>query len=172
MTKVDTFRAMWEGVEDHGNLRKLQEIDLASYLPGDLLVKADMASMANSLELRSPFLDYRLVELGLSLPESFKIKGGVTKRILRDILATYVPREKFERPKMGFGIPRAKWLRNELREMVADTLNSQNFRNRSWFNHQEVVKVLNSHNHGRDLDRVIWPIFMLELWATNWLDRK
>jgi asparagine synthase (glutamine-hydrolysing) len=170
IAKEDVFMELWNKIEDHGNLRKLQEMDLASYLPGDLLVKADMASMANSLELRSPLLDYRLVELGVSLPESFKLQGGVTKRILRDILATYIPREKFERPKMGFGIPRASWLRNELKEMVGDTLNSKRFIERSWFNYPELKKIINSHNSGRDLDRIIWPVFMLELWAINWID--
>jgi asparagine synthase (glutamine-hydrolysing) len=170
MATTDTFMEMWESIANRGALRKLQEVDIASYLPGDLMVKADMASMANSLELRSPFLDYRLVELGLSLPQSFKIKGSATKRILRDILATYIPREAFERPKMGFGIPRASWLRNELKGTVRDTLNSREFRARQWFNHQEVSRVLDAHNSGRELDRIIWPIFMLELWALNWLD--
>jgi asparagine synthase (glutamine-hydrolysing) len=170
MATTDTFMEMWTSIRDRGNLRKLQEVDIASYLPGDLLVKADMASMANSLEIRSPLLDYRLVELGLSLPQSFKIKGSTRKRILRDILATYIPHRTFERPKMGFGIPRALWLRNELKDTVKDTLNSKEFRARHWFNHQEVLKILNTHNSGRDLDRIIWPIFMLELWAINWLD--
>jgi asparagine synthase (glutamine-hydrolysing) len=167
---TDTYMEMWESITDRGALRKLQEVDIASYLPGDLLVKADMASMANSLELRSPFLDYRLVELGLSLPQSFKIKGSATKRILRDIIATYIPRQTFERPKMGFGIPRASWLRNELKNTVRETLSSREFRARQWFDHQEVSRVLDAHNSGRDLDRIIWPIFMLELWAINWLD--
>jgi asparagine synthase (glutamine-hydrolysing) len=166
----DAFMQTWNSVKDTGDLRKLQEVDIATYLPGDLLVKADMASMANSLELRSPFLDYRLVELGVSLPQSFKIQRGVTKKILRDILATYIPREKFERPKMGFGIPRASWLRNELRGLVSDTLNSKKFIERGWINHSELKKIINLHNSGRDLDRIIWPIFMLELWATNWID--
>jgi asparagine synthase (glutamine-hydrolysing) len=166
----DEFMKTWNNYTDKGILRKLQEMDIETYLPGDLLVKADMASMANSLELRSPFLDYRLVELGISLPQSFKIQGGATKRILRDILATYIPREKFERPKMGFGIPRASWLRTELKELVNDTLNSKIFVERSWFNHLEVKKILDLHHSGRNLDRIIWPIFMLELWAINWID--
>ena len=166
----DAFINTWSSIRDKGNLRKLQQMDIETYLPGDLLVKADIASMANSLELRSPFLDYRLVELGVSLPHSFKIHKGETKRILRDILATYIPRETFERPKMGFGIPRASWLRNELRELVNDTLNSKRFVERSWFNHSELKKIISAHNAGRDLDRIIWPIFMLELWAINWLD--
>ena len=170
LSSQDNFSKMWNTVTQRGELRKLQEVDIASYLPGDLLVKADLASMANSLELRSPFLDYRLVELGISLPQNFKIRGRITKRILKDILATYLPREKFERPKMGFGIPRASWLRNELRELVIDTLSSRQCRDRSWFNHSELMKVINTHNSGRDLDRVIWPIFMLELWANNWID--
>lgn len=144
--------------------------DLSSYLPGDLLVKVDIATMANSLELRSPMLDVNVVEWGLSLPKSYKIKGFETKHILKDVARSLVPAELIDRPKMGFGIPRAEWLRNEMREMVIDTLTDATASQRGWFNTKEVKKVINIHMAGEDKDNILWPILMLELWARTWLD--
>jgi asparagine synthase (glutamine-hydrolysing) len=170
LAQKDEFSILWDSIGKKKNVRKLQMMDLESYLPGDLLYKADMATMANSLELRSPFLDYRVVELGLSLPASYKIKNGRTKLILKDILAQYLPRETFERPKMGFGIPQAKWIRKELRKNIEETFFSKEFINRGWFNSEEVCRIYEMHKNGKDYSRIIWPIFMLELWARNWLD--
>jgi asparagine synthase (glutamine-hydrolysing) len=166
----NNFDILWSSLEKKDALRQMQECDLHTYLPGDLLLKADLATMANSLELRSPFLDYRVVEFGLSLPNKYKIKNGETKYILKDILSEYIPRELFDRPKMGFGIPRAKWLREELRELVLEVLFSKDFRQRNWFNQKAIEAIVREHNFGRDLDRVIWPILMLEIWAKNWID--
>jgi asparagine synthase (glutamine-hydrolysing) len=151
-------------------MRKLQEVDIKSYLPGDLLFKVDMTSMANSLEVRSPFLDYRVVEFGLSLPRQFKFANRENKHLLREIARELVPKHLIDRPKMGFGIPRARWLRSELKQLVSDVILNSNFRNRNWFNYQEVEKVIQEHNRGKNLDHIIWPILMLELWALNWLD--
>jgi len=125
--------------------------------------------MANSLELRSPLLDYRVVEFGLSLPDNFKLKSGVSKRILRDLLYELVPQKLVDRPKMGFGIPQADWLRNELRELVSTTLFAQDASIRSWLDMNRLSEVVVEHNHGVNQDRVIWPVLMLELWAKNWL---
>ena len=144
--------------------------DLSSYLPGDLLVKVDIATMANSLELRSPMLDVDLVEWGLSLPRSYKIKGFETKHILKDVARSLVPAELIDRPKMGFGIPRAEWLRTEMREMVVDTLTDATASQRGWFNTKEVKRVIDIHMAGEDRDNILWPILMLELWARTWLD--
>lgn len=166
----DPHESIWNLVETKDRLSTMQKIDLRTYLPGDLMFKADMASMANSLELRSPMLDYRVVELGLSLPSNYKIVGSTTKRILRDILDDYVPRNLVERPKMGFGIPRAKWLRHELRPLLEDLLFDSRSRERNWLNSSELRRIVNDHYKGRDLDRVIWPSMMLELWARNWID--
>jgi asparagine synthase (glutamine-hydrolysing) len=165
-----SFDIIWKSLTNKNHLRNMQEHDIRSYLPGDLLVKADLATMANSLELRSPFLDYRLVELGLSLPNNFKLRNGTTKFILKDILSEYVPRDFFSRPKMGFAIPRSHWIRGELKELVNDTLLSRKFVQRGWFNQNSIEKILRQHYSGRDLDRIIWPILMLEIWATNWID--
>jgi asparagine synthase (glutamine-hydrolysing) len=144
--------------------------DLSAYLPGDLLVKVDIATMANSLELRSPLLDVNIVEWGLSLPRKYKIKGFETKHILKDVARSLVPAGLIDRPKMGFGIPRAEWLRTGMREMVIDTLTDTTATQRGWFNASEVKKVIDTHMAGVDKDNLIWPILMLELWARTWLD--
>ena len=144
--------------------------DLDAYLPGDLLVKVDTATMANSLELRSPMLDVNVVEWGLSLPRKYKIKGFETKHILKDGARSLVPAELIDRPKMGFGIPRAEWLRTGMRELVIDTLTDTTATQRGWFNSREVSKVIDAHMAGEDKDNLIWPMLMLELWARTWLD--
>lgn len=144
--------------------------DLSAYLPGDLLVKVDIATMGNSLELRSPLLDVNVVEWGVSLPRKYKIKGFETKHILKDVARSLVPADLIDRPKMGFGIPRAEWLRTGMREIVIDTLTDTTATQRGWFNSIEVKKVIDTHMAGEDKDNIIWPILMLELWARNWLD--
>ena len=157
------------------NLGKLSSFDrmirsdLQAYLPGDLLVKVDIATMANSLELRSPLLDVNVVEWGISLPRKYKIKGFETKHILKDVARSLVPADLIDRPKMGFGIPRAEWLRTDMKEMVSDLLTDQVAVNRGWFNQIEVKKTLGLHMNGTDKDQILWPILMLELWARNWL---
>jgi asparagine synthase (glutamine-hydrolysing) len=152
------------------SLNRMIRSDFANYLPGDLLVKADRASMGNSLELRSPMLDVNVVEWGVSLPQKYKIKGFETKHILKDVARSLVPAELIDRPKMGFAIPRAEWLRNGMREMVFDTLTDATATQRGWFNQSEVKKVINLHMSGEDKDSLIWPMVVLELWARTWLD--
>ena len=144
--------------------------DFSAYLPGDLLVKVDIATMANSLELRSPLLDVNVVEWGVSLPRRFKIKGLETKHILKDVARSLVPAELIDRPKMGFGIPRAEWLRAGMKEMIIDTLTDTTATQRGWFNSSEVRKVIDTHMAGEDKDNLLWPMLMLELWARTWLD--
>ena len=144
--------------------------DLQAYLPGDLLVKVDIATMANSLELRSPLLDVNVVEWGLSLPRKYKIKGFETKHILKDVARSLVPADLIDRPKMGFGIPRAEWLRTEMKDMVIDTLTDTTASQRGWFKQPQVKKTIDAHMSGVDKDGQIWPMLMLELWARTWLD--
>jgi asparagine synthase (glutamine-hydrolysing) len=144
--------------------------DIAFYLPGDLLVKADIASMANSLELRSPLLDVSVVEWGLSLPLKYKINRFETKHILKDVARSLVPRELIDRPKMGFAIPRAEWIRTGMKEMTLDTLTDSKAQNRDWFDMKSTKQLISTHMSGRDLDHIIWPMLMLELWARTWLD--
>ena len=144
--------------------------DFAAYLPGDLLVKVDIATMANSLELRSPMLDVNVVEWGVSLPRKYKIKDFETKHILKDVARSLVPANLVDRPKMGFGIPRAEWLRTGMKEMVIETLTDATTTQRDWFSQIEVKRVIDIHMNGEDKDNLIWPMLMLELWARTWLD--
>ncbi len=156
-----------------GNLSSFDRMirsDFAAYLPGDLLVKVDIATMANSLELRSPLLDVNVVEWGVSLPQKYKIKGLETKHILKDVARSLVPSELIDRPKMGFGIPRAEWLRTGMKDMLIDTLTDTTATQRGWFNSIEVKKVIGFHMEGQDKDSLLWPMLMLELWAKTWLD--
>jgi asparagine synthase (glutamine-hydrolysing) len=144
--------------------------DLTSYLPGDLLVKADLATMANGLELRSPMLDVNVVEWGLSLPKEFKIQGLEAKHILKDVARSLVPAQLVDRPKMGFGVPRGEWLRTGMKDLVIDTLMDSTASQRGWFNQVEVKRAVDLHMAGEDADNLIWPMLMLELWARTWLD--
>ena len=158
------------GLGDLTSFDRMIRSDFSAYLPGDLLVKVDIATMANSLELRSPLLDVNVVEWGVSLPRKYKVKGFETKHILKDVARSLVPAELIDRPKMGFGIPRAEWLRAGMREMLVDTLTDTTATQRGWFDSTEVRKVINIHIAGEDKDNLLWPILMLELWARTWLD--
>ena len=152
------------------NFDRMCRSDISAYLPGDLLFKADISSMANSLELRSPLLDVNVVEWGITLPLKYKIKGFETKHILKDVARSLVPAQLIDRPKMGFGIPRAEWLRTGMKEMVIEILTDTTATHRGWFNSKEVKREIDAHMRGRDRDSVLWPILMIELWARTWLD--
>jgi asparagine synthase (glutamine-hydrolysing) len=135
----------------------LQLLDVETYLPGDLLPKSDIASMAHSLELRSPLLDHRVVELGVSLPESLK-RG---KLALRRAFADDLPPPVAGRGKAGFGVPLARWFRGELRELAADVLATD----RGWFERDALERLLADHAAGRaDNGHRLWTLVMLELW--------
>lgn len=166
----DHFSDFWNLSSTNDRVRKMQEMDIRTYLPGDLMFKVDMASMANGIEVRSPFLDYRVIEFGLSLPSKFKIRARENKHILHEIVQEFVPHNFFDRPKKGFGIPQAKWLREGLQEVVKDVLLDRASRARDWYRFARLEEILKNHNAGKVFDNLIWPMFMLELWAKNWID--
>ena len=165
----DDFMNIWNSIPTKDRVRKMQEMDIKTYLPGDLMYKVDISSMANSLEVRSPFLDFRVVEFGLSLPWKYKIGNGENKHILREIARTFVPSSLIDRPKMGFGIPRAKWLRGGLRDAVQQILLDDTSKSRGWYQFDKVEDLVRKHNNGMDFNYLIWPMFMLELWAKTWI---
>ena len=167
---IEAFEQEFSRLGTRDDLSRMLRSDFERYLPGDLLVKADMATMANSLELRSPMLDHELVEWATQLPSDFKIRGRQTKFLLKEVARSLVPKELVDRPKMGFAIPRADWLRTGLREITHDLLTDATARNRGWFKPSEVERTLADHMSGVDRDSVLWPMVMLELWARNWLD--
>jgi len=164
------FRRIWETAAATTDVDRMVAVDFDTYLPGDLLVKADIATMASSLELRSPLLDVEVLEFAASIPAHLRTFQGTSKFILKEIARRYVPRSLLDRPKMGFGIPRARWLREDLGEMMHDTLLGQTCVSREWFDMESVEHLIKQHMNGLDRDSIIWPLLMIELWAREWID--
>jgi asparagine synthase (glutamine-hydrolysing) len=151
------------GAAPRAGVTGLQLLDVATYLPGDLLPKSDIASMAHSLELRSPLLDHRVVELGLSLPS--RLKRG--KLALRRAFADDLPPVVASRGKTGFGVPLAEWFRGDLRDLAGDLL----LADRGWFERGPVERLLDEHAAGRaDHGHRLWTLVMLELWQRAHVD--
>lgn len=145
--------------------------DLMTYLPNDLLVKVDIASMANSLEARSPFLDHKLIEFAASLPESLKLQRFQTKSLLKKVAAKLVPSEVIYRRKMGFGVPVGKWFRGEMKDFVKDILLSETSMSRGILTRESIRKYVSEHADGtRDHAFQIWTLLMLELWFREFID--
>ncbi len=143
----------------------LQLLDAGTYLPGDLLFKADIASMSVSLELRSPLLDHEVVELALGLPDSLKAQGTRGKLALRRAFAADLPPDVLGRGKKGFGVPVSRWFREELRDLAGDTLLGARARGRGLFRPEAVESLLADHAAGRaDHGHRLWSLLMLELW--------
>lgn len=149
---------------------KLIALYLRSYLMDDILVKMDRASMFNSLEVRTPFLDFELVEFLNSLPAKFKIKRGKTKIILKNILKNKIPKEILKRRKKGFGIPLANWLENDLKAFALEKLSRKKIEAEGIFDYNYIENILNSHfNHKKDYRKQIWTLLVFEMWYENFL---
>jgi asparagine synthase (glutamine-hydrolysing) len=153
--------------------QNLMALDIATYLPDDLLVKADIASMACSLEVRSPFLDQELMEFAASLPPALKIRKGVTKYLLKAYLRNKMPDDFIERPKTGFGVPLRMWFRKELRSMTEDILLSRSATERGYFKRNRVEKMIQRHCSGLfDHTYQLYALLVLELWHSIFVDRR
>ena len=145
--------------------------DQMTYLPNDLLVKVDIASMANSLEARSPFLDHKVIEFAASLPESIKLRGAETKYLLKKVASRLVPREVLYRPKKGFGVPLTHWFRGELKDFLRETLLSEKSLRRGLVKPETVEQLVREHtNAERDHVWQLWTLLMLELWFQQFID--
>ena len=139
--------------------------DTSCYLPDDILVKVDRASMSASLESRAPYLDHRLVEFAWSLPMSMKIRNGRGKWVLRQILNKYLPIELINRPKMGFAVPIAEWLRGPLRPWAEDLLDCQRMTEEGFFNAKVVQKIWGEHQRREyNWKTQLWSILMFQSW--------
>jgi len=149
------------------------DVDVNTYLPEDLLVKMDIATMANSLEARSPFLDHEFMEFCAALPAGFKLRGTVKKRILKRAVRGLLPDEVIDRPKMGFGVPIDHWLRQELRPLAEEVLLDTTARQRGYFHHDVVARLLDEHVRGVGAWQYqIWNLLMLELWHRMFIDQR
>lgn len=145
--------------------------DQMTYLPNDLLVKVDIATMANSLEARSPFLDHKVIEFAASLPASMKMRGFQTKSLLKKVAARLVPREVVYRRKMGFGVPIGKWFREEMKGFVREVLLSERSLTRGIIKPAVLRQYVEEHTSAkRDHSFQLWAFLMLELWYQRFID--
>ncbi len=161
--------AAWNRIGDRGLINQSSLADLQTYLPCDLMTKVDIASMAHSLEARQPFLDYRLMELCIGTPGEWKMRGGRGKQLLRKAFGDWLPETIWNRPKMGFGVPIAKWFRNELQPKLRETLLSDETRIHSIFRPEAIAKLVESHVSGASNEGYrLWNLFVLELWIRKW----
>ncbi|MBW9333449.1 asparagine synthase (glutamine-hydrolyzing) [Herbaspirillum sp. RU 5E] len=143
-------------------------LDMAYTLPDDYLQKVDVGSMAFSLEAREPLLDHTILEWAASLPLKWKVRGGINKYLLRQLAYRYIPREILDRPKMGFGVPMASWLRTELRPWAEQLLADEATLTRIGLDHAQVMRVWNEHQTGRrDAQSCLWSILVLVQFVKN-----
>jgi asparagine synthase (glutamine-hydrolysing) len=144
---------------------RMMYCDAVSYLPDDILCKVDRASMAVSLEVHCPFLDHRVAELAARIPIEMKIRGGTGKQILRQMLYREAPRELFERPKAGFGIPVGEWIKGPLRDWAENLLDARRLRSEGWLDAARVEQRWREHLSGeRDSTGALWSVLMFEAW--------
>jgi asparagine synthase (glutamine-hydrolysing) len=150
-------------------LDRMMLADQTTYLPDDLLAKLDRASMAVSLEVRAPLLDQRVVEFSWRLPRALKLRGGVGKWILRQVLYRRVPREVVERPKMGFSVPIDEWLRGPLRSWGEDVLSPDGLRRHGLLDPAPVARAWGALQEGQEAaGPALWAVIMFESWRARW----
>ena len=149
----------------HNDYQKTADLNIKLWLENDSNVKVDRASMAFSVEVRSPFLDYRIIEFARTLPISYRYYKGKKKRILRDVLKKYIPEEVFDQPKSGFSVPLDEWIREDLRKEVLDVLSDENLKMVHNLNIPKFKKMLNDHmDNGVNYSSYIWRVYVFIKW--------
>tara|TARA_A200000113_G_C8863529_1_gene354075 strand:+ start:181 stop:2088 length:1908 start_codon:yes stop_codon:yes gene_type:complete len=171
-TSLPTMFQSKEMLEDFKSpLSYMMAIDFQTYMLDDILQKVDRATMTNSLEGREPMLDHRILEFAAQLPDEYKYQNGIKKRILREITHDYIPKELLDRPKMGFAIPIAKWLKNELRDHVEEYLNEDRIEKQGIFNWEFITKLKMDFYKGRkEYDSKLWYFLMFQMWYERWME--
>ena len=153
-------------------LSRLQMWDRRHYLPDDILVKVDRATMAHSLEARCPILDHRVVELAARQSSARHSDGTTLKRLFREVIGPWVPPAVLDRPKRGFGVPLRRWFQEQMTGWAREILLDPRSRQRGWTRTNEVSALLTQHESGsRDHAKRIWALVCLELWARAHVDR-
>ena len=169
----NTFEDLFDYIKE-SNLKNEVEralyLMMKLYLQDDVLVKVDRASMANSLEVRAPFLDYTFVEFAVQLPTLLKLRRLTTKYLLKRAVTSLLPRGITHRPKKGFGIPVGKWILSDLRAMFQDYLGEARIRREGVFNPAFVRRLLDDHlARRRDNRKLLWTLLTFQLWRERWL---
>jgi asparagine synthase (glutamine-hydrolysing) len=152
-------------------INQMLYVDTKTWLPDDLLIKADKITMANSVELRVPLLDHRILEFAASLPVSQKVRDGSGKFLLRQVLAGRVPEAILTRKKVGFPVPYADWMRHDLKELVNDTLLSKRATERGYFNRSSIERLLSGNGNGSYAPKLLFSLTVFELWNQCFLDQ-
>lgn len=161
----DRLEAIWRQNAHADPVNRMLAMDVGTYLPGDLLPKVDISTMAVSLEARSPFLDHQFMEWASTLPGDHKVRAGSTKYLLKKALSPWLPRDLVHRPKMGFGIPVLDWLQGPLRALVSDALLSDTSQVLAWCDRSAVQETVASLGTKMPRPGQVWTLLMLELWA-------
>ncbi len=168
----DYMRSIFENARAGDVMDRTMFTDIHAYLPECLLVKMDVASMAASLEARSPFLDHKVMEFSATLPSRWKVHGLTTKYIMKKTFDPMLPPEITRRGKMGFGIPVGRWFRTEWKDYFREMALSEKAVNRGYFNRKYLERLFNEHTQGvRDHGYRMWALLVLELWHRIYIDR-
>ncbi|MBM4305296.1 MAG: asparagine synthase (glutamine-hydrolyzing) [Deltaproteobacteria bacterium] len=157
-------RNLFAMIDGQMSLNRMLYVDTKTWLPDDLLIKADKMTMATSVELRVPLLDFQVLEFAASLPTSFKVRRWTTKRVLKAALQDSVPREILKRKKTGFPVPYDKWLYNGMHDFVSDSILVQNSALGSYFDRGKVRHLLHTHRQNGNLSKEVFCLLMIELW--------
>lgn len=163
---IDDINAKWM---NHGSIvEQMMLFDTISYLPGDILTKMDRAGMSVSLETRIPFLDHHVYEFAWQLGEEYKIRNGVSKWLLREVLYDYVPKNLIDRPKMGFSVPIGAWLRGPLKEWAADLISTDRINSQGIYNAKFIDTIWSEHQSGKkNWEYQLWNVLMFQHWLNT-----
>ena len=174
VTTHDAADAATRSMTGYGDdwLSAVQRWDLGAYLPQDILTKVDRMTMAHSIEARPPLIDHRIVEFAARIPARFRLRDGSTKHLFKQAMRGVLPGHIIDRPKHGFAVPLAHWLRTDLATFARDILLSTTAQQRGLFNLRQVERLLQLNARGRNLDLQLWTILSLELWCRRFLDRS
>ncbi len=154
------------------DLDYVQHIDYTTYLSGNIMTKVDRASMSTSLEGREPMLDHRIIEFLANLPRSYKFTKNIQKKILKDIVHRYIPRELVDRPKTGFVIPIYDWLKKDLKSLIDKYLSEESINQYGFFNYKLIENIKKDFTNNSLNDKsIIWKVLQLQIWASKWIEK-